>query len=135
MRLLLDTHIVIWALANDPNLPKKARELILDEGNDIYVSVVSLWEVVVKHALHRKDFPYSGKDFLDACERAGYCMLVLNEADVLAVESLKRDREAPPHKDPYDRLLLGQAKAEGLALVTHDSLIPDYNEPCVLSVK
>ncbi len=135
MRLLLDTHIVIWALANDPKLPKKARSLILDDENDIYVSVVSVWEVVVKHALHREDFPYSGMDFLNACKRAGYCLLVLNDADVLAVESLKRDVNAPSHKDPYDRLLLGQAKAEGLKLVTHDTLIPDYNEPCVLSVK
>lgn len=52
MKLLLDTHILIWALADDPKLPQKARELILDENNVFYASVVSLWEVTIKHDLH-----------------------------------------------------------------------------------
>ena len=57
MKLLLDTHIVIWALADDPKLPQQARELLLDAGNDPFVSAVSLWEVVIKRALHPHEMP------------------------------------------------------------------------------
>ena len=134
MRLLLDTHILIWALADDPKLPKEARKLILDENNLLYASVVSVWEVIIKRALHPNEMPYSGRDFFDACERAGFETLAVNAAHVLAVEGLRRGANAPPHKDPFDRLLIAQAKVEGMTLVTHDSLLSGYGAPCVLRV-
>ena len=134
MKLLLDTHILIWALADDQKLPQKARELILDESNEVCASAVSLWEVVIKHALHPNEMPYSGRDFYNACGRAGFDLLAVNAAHVLAVESLRRDDNAPPHKDPFDRLLIAQAKTEGLVFVTHDALLSGYGESCVLSV-
>ena len=134
MNLLLDTHIVIWALADDPKLPQKARELILDQSNTVYFSIISLWEVVLKHAIRPDEVPYSGKDFYEACQRAGFDILPGKPEHILAVEGLKRKEGAPAHKDPFDRLLIAQAKTEGLRFVTHDGLIPGYGEPCVLSV-
>lgn len=134
MKLLLDTHILIWALADDPKLPKKARELILDVNNAIYVSTVSLWEVVVKHSIHPNEIPYSGKDFYDACRRAGFELLEAKPEHVLAVEGLRRSEGALPHKDPFDRLLIAQAKTEEMRFVTHDALLSEYGDACVISV-
>ena len=134
MRLLLDTHIVIWALADDPKLPQQARELLLDAGNEFYVSAVSLWEIVIKRALHPRELPFSGKDFCNACRRAGFGLLAADAEHVLAVEGLRRGADAPPHKDPFDRLLIAQAKTEEMRLVTHDALLSGYGEPCVLQV-
>ena len=134
MKLLLDTHILIWALADDPKLPKKARELILDTDNTIYVSVVSLWEVVVKHSIHPTEIPYSGKDFYDACRCAGFELLETKPEHILAVEDLRRGEGVPPHKDPFDRLLIAQAKVEEMQFVTHDALLSGYGEACVASV-
>ena len=134
MKLLLDTHILIWALADDPKLPKKARELILDTENAIYVSVVSLWEVVVKHSIHPNAIPYSGKDFYDACGRAGFELLETKPEHILAVEDLRRSEGVPPHKDPFDRLLIAQAKVEEMQFVTHDALLSGYGESCVISM-
>ncbi len=134
MKLLLDTHILIWALADDAKLPQKAREFISDETNELYVSVVSIWEIVIKHMLHPKEFPYSGKSFCDACMRAGYETLSVKAGHVLAVEGLRRDEKAPSHKDPFDRLLIAQAKTEGMLLLTHDELLAAYGEQCVMSL-
>ena len=134
MKLLLDTHILIWALADDPKLPQKARELILNESNELYASVVSLWEVIIKHTLHPSELSYSGKDFYDACARAGFGLLPVKAEHILVVESLHRNENAPPHKDPFDRLLIAQAKNEDMAFVTHDTLLPGYGEPCIFSV-
>ena len=134
MKLLLDTHILIWALADDPKLPQKARELILNESNELYASVVSLWEVTIKHTLHPGELSYSGKDFYDACARAGFELLPVKAEHILVVESLHRNENAPPHKDPFDRLLIAQAKNEDMTFVTHDALLPGYGEPCIFSV-
>ena len=134
MKLLLDTHILIWMLADDPKLPQKARELILDETNELYISTVSIWEVVVKHALHPHKMPYSGKILYDICLQAGLKTLAINTEHILAIEGLRREKSAPPHKDPFDRVLIAQSKTEGLILITHDSLLQAYGEPCVLTV-
>lgn len=134
MKLLLDTHILIWALADDPKLPQKARELILNESNELYASAVSLWEVTIKHTLHPSELSYSGKDFYDACARAGFELLPVKVEHILVVESLHRNENAPPHKDPFDRLLIAQAKNEDMTFVTHDTLLPGYGEPCIFSV-
>ena len=134
MKLLLDTHILIWMLADDPKLPRKARELILDETNELYTSSISLWEVIIKHALHPSAMPYSGEILYDICLRAGVKILAVNTEHILAIEGLLRDKNAPPHKDPFDRLLIAQAKTEGIKLITHDALLQGYGEPCVLIV-
>lgn len=134
MNLLLDTHIAIWALNDDPMLSRKARELLLDEGNTIYYSTVSVWEVLLKHAKNPAHLALSAADFSKYCRQAGFYPLRLSDKHILAIESLRRPAHAKPHNDPFDRLLLAQAKVENLAFITHDSLIPDYEEKCIISV-
>ena len=72
MNLLLDTHILIWALNEDPRLPERAKELILDADNAVYYSAVSIWEISIKHANHPDNVSFSGKELSQFCQEAGF---------------------------------------------------------------
>ncbi|MBQ6348968.1 MAG: type II toxin-antitoxin system VapC family toxin [Clostridia bacterium] len=134
MNLLLDTHIAIWALNDDPALSDKARQLILDPDNTIYYSTVSVWEVLLKHSRRPDSIPFNEKDFSEACREAGFVPLGLADKHILAVHTLSRPDGIKEHNDPFDRLLLSQAKVENLSFLTHDELIPGYEEKCVIPV-
>ena len=127
MQILLDTHIVLWALADDPALPDEARSLISDERNGLWVSAVSIWEISIKHSLSRSDMPLSGKDALGYCQVAGYRWLDVRPEHAVAVEDLPRI-----HADPFDRLLIAQALMEPLKLLTHDVVIARYHPDILL---
>ena len=134
MKLLLDTHIVLWALTDNPKLSEKARKLILDSQNEIYYSTASVWETTIKHMSKPEKIMISGKKFSDYCKQMGYQMLAIEDKHVQELESLVYHKDAQDHNDPFDRLMLAQAKAEGMRFVTHDTKIPNYNEACVASV-
>ena len=134
MNILLDTHILIWALNDDPRLPDKAREMILDEDNAVYYSTVSIWEIVIKHASHPENVTFTGKELSKFCQEAGFLPVEIRDRHIFALETLTRAESAPPHRDPFDRMLIAQAKAENMSFVTHDSLLPYYEEKCIISV-
>ena len=134
MNLLLDTHIAVWALNDDPALSAKARELILDPDNTIYYSAVSVWEVLLKHARRPESIPFDEKDFSEGCREAGFVPLGLADKHILAVRALSRPDTVKAHNDPFDRLLLAQAKVENLSFLTHNELIPGYEEKCIITV-
>lgn len=122
MNLLLDTHILIWALNEDPRLPEKAREMILDKDNAIYYSSVSIWEISIKHAIHPENVEFTGKELSQFCEEAGFLPVEMRDKHVFALETITRADGAPPHHDPFDRMLVAQAKAENMSFITHDSV-------------
>ena len=132
MRLLLDTHIILWAITDNEKLPNLARKLIIDESNDVYFSLASVWEVEIKHNLGK--LPMSGRDLYGDCLSAGFTPCKIEMDHIAALASLKRSEDAPKHNDPFDRMLIAQAKVDNMKLLTHDSLIPDYNEECIISV-
>ena len=134
MNILLDTHILIWALNDDPRLPEKARELILDPDNAIYYSSISVWEVSIKHAIHPDNVSFTGKDLAGFCQDAGFLPVEMRDRHVFALETLTRAKGAPLHHDPFDMMLIAQAKAENMSFITHDSLLPWYREKCIISV-
>ena len=134
MKVLLDTHIILWALIDSEKLPLKARELITDNSNEIYFSLASAWEVAIKHLNHPDRIPVSETEFLNYCKQAGYSQLIVSEKHILNLKTLHRPENAPKHNDPFDRILVAQAKSENMIFITHDSLIPYYNESCILSV-
>jgi len=134
MNLLLDTHIAIWALNDDAALSQKARELILDPDNTIYYSTISVWEVLLKHARRPESIPFDEADFCEGCKEAGFIPLGLADKHILAVHTLSRPDDVKEHHDPFDRLLLSQAKVENLSFLTHDELIPAYGERCIIPV-
>ena len=131
MNILLDTHIAIWALLDSPKLSQKARDLIVDPDNTIYYSVVSVWEVLLKHTEHPDNMDLTAKVFSESCKDAGFVPLELRDKHVIAVSAFPPIVEG--HKDPFDRLLLAQAKTENMSLLTNDGKLPLYHEKCVIS--
>lgn len=134
MKVLVDTHIAIWAVLNDPKLPERAKEIILDERNEIFYSTASVWKITIKHMLHPDKIRISGSLLEKGCEDNGYLVLPVLNKHVFALETLKRTQGAPQHNDPFDRIMVAQAKEENLMFLTHDSLIPYYGEPFIISV-
>lgn len=134
MNLLLDTHILIWALNDDPQLSQKAKEMIMDPDNAVYYSVVSIWEVSIKHSSHPEDLEFSGRELSEYCQDAGFLPLEMRDKHVYSLETLTRSENAPHYNDPFDRMLVAQAKAENMSFITHDSLIPYYEERCIIPV-
>ena len=129
MRLLLDTHIALWAITNNPNLSDLARTLIGDQENEIFVSLAAVWEIAIKHAaVHAWDpIPMSGAEALDAFRDAGYDVVDIVPAHVVALETLP-----PLHRDPFDRILVAQALSIPLRLVTRDRQVAAYSDTIIV---
>ena len=135
MKLLLDTHILIWMHTGDIRLSQKAKDIIGAEDTISYYSAVSVWESDIKHQAHSDDFAFSGEELIRMCNLADLIHLPLTAQHVTLLGSLKYLENAKkPHKDPFDRMLLAQAKCEQMFFMTHDSLIPNYNEDFIISV-
>ena len=118
MHLLLDTHGLIWTLRNDPTIGTQAREAIGDPDNEVFVSVVSVWEISIKRAMGRLDVP------ADIVERIRNADFVPLPADFDHAELA--GRLPLHHRDPFDRMLVAQAQVENLILVTRDRNILRY---------
>ena len=122
MKLLLDTHTLIWTIEDSPRLPLSIREAILDENNQIYVSILSLWEIAMKHKKRPDAMPYSASQIKDFAMRAGYIFLYLG-ADAISVFD-KNDLSM--HKDPFDQMLVCQSQASNARLLTHDPKLKSF---------
>ena len=127
MQLLLDTHVALWAIVDDPRLAKAARSLIQAPNNTVVVSAVSVWEIAIKRALGRGEMPVSATDALAFFREAGYLLLAVSPEHAAAVELLPLI-----HGDPFDRMLVAQALTEPLRLVTHDNTVARYNDSIML---
>ncbi len=134
MKLLLDTHVLLWTIAREDLLPENARSLIGNENNDVFFSLASVWEVAIKYASKPDKIPLSEDDLIKYCIQSGFIMLPIEARHIQAIKSLQRNEDAPPHKDPFDRLLIAQAKTEGMTFITHDKLLPDYEESCIFLI-
>lgn len=134
MNVLLDTHIALWYLNGDARLSEKARAYIDDWENGVYFSVASLWEIEIKHILHPERMVSSCGDVLGWCEEADFTLLPLHPDHIKMLSALRRETSAPRHNDPFDRILLCQAKVEDMLFLTHDSSLAYYNELCVVTV-
>ena len=126
MNLLLDTHVALWAITDSPRLPPAVRERIANPANTVWVSVASLWEITIKHSLGRGDMPVTGAQAKGYFEQSGYRLLNIEAAHVLAVADLPA-----LHNDPFDRLLVAQALAEPLRLITHDAQVARYSDTVI----
>lgn len=123
MNLLLDTHILLWAAGHPERLPAKARDLLLTPGNNLAFSSASLWEIVIKRGLGRRDFSVDPRRLWRMLLAHGYQEIVVSSEHTLAVGELPE-----LHRDPFDRLLIAQARVEKLALLTVDAQVAAYGE-------
>lgn len=121
MNLLLDTHLLLWAAYAPERLSTAARNLMGDPDNRLLFSPVNIWEVVIKRALGRPDFQNDPRQLRRGLTDNGYRELPVTSDHSLAVDLLPQ-----LHKDPFDRLLVAQALAQGVALLTSDSLLTGY---------
>ena len=126
MNLLLDTHVALWAITDSERLTGRARQLIQEPASVIWVSVVSLWEIATKHGLDRGDMPVSSQQALLYFKAAGYRILSLDAAHVLALQDLPAH-----HQDPFDRMLVAQALTEPMRLMTHDAMVARYSDTVI----
>lgn len=124
MKLLLDTHLLLWAAGEPRRLSKRARTLIDNPDNELLFSAASLWEVAIKRGLGREDLKVDARLLRRGLLDNGYSELPIISDHVVATESLP-----PIHKDPFDRVLVAQATIEGVTLLTIDSLVAQYPGP------
>ncbi len=124
MKLLLDTHLLLWAAGEPNKLHKNARALINNPENELLFSAASLWEIAIKSRLGRRDFNADVRLLRRGLLDNGYSELPIAGDHVVAIESLP-----PIHKDPFDRMLVAQATVEGITLLTSDSLVAQYPGP------
>ena len=117
-RLLLDTHVLLWALEDSQVLGAGTREAIVDPRNQVFVSAASVWEIAIKRAQGKLRF--SG-NVAETVEEAGFSALPVTFFHAEQAGALP-----PHHRDPFDRMLVAQAQAEGLVIVTQDANIPRY---------
>ena len=128
MRLLIDTHLLLWAAGGSRRLPAKARKLISDPENELLFSAASFWEIAIKRGLGRRDFNVHPLRLRNGLLANGYAELPVTSTHAIATERL-----AGIHRDPFDRLLVAQAETEGIRLLTADEALPAYG-PVVLKV-
>ena len=131
MNVLLDTHFIFWFAKGDKRLPVQLRKIIEDPVNNVFASEVSLLEIEIKHAKNPNAMPYSGEEFVGLCNDGDIDLRPLTRASILAYGTLDFERVGELHKDPFDRLLIAQAKSEGLVFATHDRMLNLYGEPTV----
>jgi PIN domain nuclease of toxin-antitoxin system len=124
MKLLLDTHLLLWASGLPSQLSPLARELIGDPANELFFSAANLWEISIKKGLGREDFIVNPRVLKRELKDNGYSELAITSEHALAVSELP-----PIHKDPFDRLLVAQALVEGIVLLTSDDVVAQYAGP------
>ncbi len=130
MRLLLDTHVFLWYISADPQLPAVFRDAIREPSNEVFLSVASVWEAVIKHALGKLPLPGAPAEYMPR-ERQAHriAALPIEEPALAHLASLP-----PLHRDPFDRILVAQALQHGLKLVTVDDAVRAYPVPLLPAV-
>ncbi|HEV3263498.1 MAG TPA: type II toxin-antitoxin system VapC family toxin [Gemmataceae bacterium] len=125
MRILLDTHVFLWYISADPQLPVAFRDAIREPANEVYLSVASVWEAVIKYALGKLPLPEAPAEYLPRQREAHRIMtLPVEEAALVHLAGM-----APLHRDPFDRILIAQALEQGLTLATVDDAVRAYSVP------
>jgi PIN domain nuclease of toxin-antitoxin system len=121
LSLLLDSHVLLWLMVDDPRVSRQTWEMLEEGSREVLVSAVSIWELEVKRMKGTLDAP---DDMLPRAENAGFRFV-----DLTPDNALDAARLPPHHGDPFDRLLVAQAQAEAATLVTHDEALAAYDVP------
>jgi len=125
MKLLLDTHILLWSAAD--KLSAKASKYVLDESNRLYFSAASIWQIAIKMGLNRSDFRVDAYALYSGLLDNGYEEIPITSKHTLAVSTLP-----DIHKDPFDRIILAQCISEGIPILTSDTRLANYPAPVIL---
>lgn len=126
MDYLIDTHAVIWFITDNKSLPAKTKKLIEDKENNCFVSIATFWEIAIKNSLGRLDLDADLEEVFELIEQSGFEILPITINHILSNANLEHY-----HHDPFDRLMIAQAKCENLKIVTKDQFFENYNVPLV----
>ena len=124
MKLLLDTHLLLWAAFQPDRISPDTRALLEDPGNELLFSTVSLWEVAIKRGLGRADFTVDPRLLRRGLLDNDYTELTISSQHAVTIDTLP-----PIHKDPFDRMLVAQSMVEGITLLTTDAIVAQYPGP------
>lgn len=128
MKILLDTNALIWWFKDSPRLSVKARAIVQHPDTIVLVSIVSLWEITIKWRIGKMEL--SGSSLLGPIDQAGMQLVTISPVHLYAVEGLPFR-----HRDPFDHLILAQAKVEGAVVITSDEQMADYGVPCIPAMR
>lgn len=134
MKILLDTHIALWAVLKSEMLTPETKKILLSPDNVVFYSVISIWEVSLKHSINPQNMEISPAEFRRLCQASGFIEIPVEYHHVLALDSLVQKEGFQIHKDPFDRLLLAQSVVEGMNFVTHDAKIATFAEKNIIHV-
>jgi PIN domain nuclease of toxin-antitoxin system len=124
MKLLLDTHLLVWSMSTSKRLSPKTRALIDNFDNQLFFSAASIWELAIKQGLGKENFSINARIMRRGLLDNGYSELPISSDHAVAIDTLP-----PIHKDPFDRLLIAQATVEGITLLTVDPIVARYPGP------
>ena len=128
MNILLDTHIAVWAMVDHSKLTKDCIDEITNLNNNIYVSLISVWEVAIKNAKHGYEkMPIDESLFIKYCEELEFSILDIKTKHILNIRNITLKNKDSHHKDLFDRLLLSQSVCENLTLYTKDTALLNYD--------
>ncbi|MCO5274148.1 MAG: type II toxin-antitoxin system VapC family toxin [Flavobacteriales bacterium] len=126
MKLLVDTHVFLWFILDDPRITTTARPLLVDPDHERFLSLASVWEVAIKHGLGKLQLTDGIKGFFRDIEQANFELLDIKPGHIMDLASLPLH-----HRDPFDRILIAQAKHEGMHLLTSDPQFGSYAVPLI----
>ena len=130
MEILLDTHVLLWALFDDQRINKRIKELLLNPDNDIFYSIASIHEIEIKHLKHPELMPYSAKDIINVIiGKTDYKMLPIKIEYILGLKDVFGENK---HQDPFDHMIITTAINEGMTLATHDIQVEQYSDINIL---
>ncbi len=122
MKILLDTHVFLWAITDGPRLSSEQRKMFLEEGNELHLSVASIWEMLIKTGLGKLPLPSPAAEYLEKqMEKNRIALLPIRMAHLSELQGLP-----PLHRDPFDRMLIAQARAEKMRLLSADARMREY---------
>lgn len=124
MKYLLDTHAMIWFFENDKQLPEKIRSVISDGNNIIYASIASIWEIAIKVGLGKLELTLTTDMIFEQIEKDDFILLAITNEPINIVQTLPHH-----HRDPFDRMIIAQAKAENCTVITRDAAFDAYDAP------
>lgn len=128
MKLLLDTHILYWLIIDSDKLSKDARDLILNNDTIIFYSIATLWEIAIKRNRYKEEYGFSEITFEKYFKEAGYTELQIKPQHVFYLDKLVFNNDDLKHNDPFDRIMIAQAKFEEITFVTHDRILLNYGD-------
>lgn len=122
MRLLVDTHVFLWFILDDPRIQTTARPLLVSPDHERFISIASVWEVAIKHGLGKLQLTGGMPKFMQDIEQANFAILDILPGHIMELATLPLH-----HRDPFDRMLIAQAKCEGMQLLTADPQFEGYD--------